>query len=65
LAGSEEGDFVIDPFLGSGTTGVVAALHGRNFIGIELKPDYVEIARKRLAEHGYTFEVIDYAQNEE
>jgi DNA modification methylase len=65
LAGSQVGDFVIDPFLGSGTTGVVAALHGRNFIGIELKPDYVEIATKRLAEHGYTFEVIDYAQNEE
>ena len=41
---------VLDPFMGSGTTGVVALRHNRNFVGIELKPDYVELARKRLAE---------------
>lgn len=58
LAGSRVGDFVIDPFFGSGTTGLVAALHGRNFIGIEMKPEYVKIAQKRLGEYGFTFSVI-------
>ena len=61
LAGSKMGDFVIDPFLGSGTTGLVAALYGRNFIGIELKPEYVEIAEKRLGEYGFTFDVAKLA----
>lgn len=55
LAGSEVGQTVLDPFFGSGTTGLVAALHGRNFIGIELKEEYIEIARKRLDEHGFSF----------
>jgi site-specific DNA-methyltransferase (cytosine-N4-specific) len=57
LAGSEPGDVVLDPFFGSGTTGLVAALQGRSFIGIELKADYVEIARRRLGVAG-----IDLAQ---
>src|SRR5690606_7069504 len=39
---------VLDPFFGSGTTGVVAAKHGRQWIGIELNPEYVEIAKRRL-----------------
>ena len=39
---------VLDPFMGSGTTAVVARRLGRNFLGIELNPDYVRIARKRL-----------------
>ncbi len=50
LAGSRPGDYVIDPFFGSGTTGIVAALNYRYFIGIELKPEYLEIARRRLEE---------------
>src|SRR5690606_10216857 len=41
---------VLDPFFGSGTTGVVAEKHGRQWIGIELNPDYIEIAKRRLAE---------------
>ncbi len=41
---------VLDPFTGSGTTGVVAAKHGRDFIGIELNPEYAEMARRRIAE---------------
>jgi site-specific DNA-methyltransferase (cytosine-N4-specific) len=65
LAGSKVGDFVIDPFWGSGTTGLVAALNGRNFIGIELKPEYIEIARRRLGEHGFTFDLVDFDQREE
>jgi site-specific DNA-methyltransferase (cytosine-N4-specific) len=65
LAGSRMGDFIIDPFFGSGTTGLVAALNGRNFIGIELKPEYIEIARGRLGEYGFTFAAVDFAQKEE
>jgi site-specific DNA-methyltransferase (cytosine-N4-specific) len=46
--GSEPGDLVLDPFLGSGTTAEVALRMGRRCLGIELNPDYVEIARRRL-----------------
>jgi site-specific DNA-methyltransferase (cytosine-N4-specific) len=59
LAGSKEGDFVLDPFLGSGTTGLVAALHSRCFVGIELKAEYIDIASKRLAEYGFGFRRIE------
>ena len=41
---------VLDPFNGAGTTGVVAIQHGRRYIGIELNPDYLEMARKRIQE---------------
>jgi DNA modification methylase len=40
---------ILDPFFGSGTTGVVAQKYGRKFIGIELNPKYVEIAENRLS----------------
>jgi site-specific DNA-methyltransferase (adenine-specific) len=43
------GQTVLDPFMGSGTTGVACIETGRNFIGIEKAPDYYEIAQKRLA----------------
>ena len=49
LASSRPGGLVIDPFLGSGTTGIAALRHGRNFIGIDINPDYCLIAEKRLA----------------
>jgi site-specific DNA-methyltransferase (adenine-specific) len=42
------GDTVLDPFLGSGTTGVACAEEGREFIGIEREAEYVEIARARI-----------------
>jgi DNA modification methylase len=42
------GDTILDPFCGSGTTGVACIETGRNFIGIELNPDYCEIARRRI-----------------
>ena len=45
MAGSQESDFVLDPFTGSGTTGVVALRHNRNFIGCELNPEYAQMAR--------------------
>ncbi len=41
---------VLDPFCGSGTTGVVALRHGRSFIGIELNPEYVQLARRRIVD---------------
>jgi DNA modification methylase len=47
-AGSRTGDFVLDPFAGSGTVGVVALRLGRSFIGIELSPTYAEMARRRI-----------------
>jgi DNA modification methylase len=48
LASSRPDDLVLDPFTGSGTVGVVALQHGRNFIGTELNADYAEIARNRI-----------------
>ena len=39
---------VLDPFMGSGTTAVVALRHGRSAVGIELNPDYIEMARRRI-----------------
>jgi len=50
LAGSTEGDCVLDPFCGSGTVGVVALRHNRRFVGIDLNPDYVRMARLRIEE---------------
>jgi site-specific DNA-methyltransferase (adenine-specific)/modification methylase len=44
------GTTVLDPFTGSGTTGVACIETGRNFIGCEIDPGYVEIARRRIAE---------------
>lgn len=48
LAGCPPGGTVLDPFCGSGTTGVVAECYGRDFIGIELKPEYVAMAERRI-----------------
>lgn len=50
LAGSRLGGVVLDPFFGSGTTGRVAREFGRQYIGIELNPEYVEIANRRAVE---------------
>jgi hypothetical protein len=46
---SRPGHTIIDPFLGSGTTGVAAVLEGRNFIGIEREPDYFRVCSHRIA----------------
>ena len=50
LSWSNPGDTVLDPFLGSGTTGKMAVLGGRNFIGIEISPEYMAIAEKRISD---------------
>lgn len=47
-AGCPVGGVVLDPFAGAGTTGLVALEEGRNFIGIELNPDYCKMAEKRI-----------------
>ena len=49
-AGTKEGDTVLDPFFGSGTTGWVAQRLGRKWIGIELNAEYIKIAEKRFAQ---------------
>lgn len=46
---SHPGDLVLDPFSGSGTTAIAAALSGRDYLGIELEPGYCTLARNRLA----------------
>ena len=48
ISWSNEGDTVLDPFMGSGTTGVVCKNLSRHFIGIELDEGYFEIAKKRI-----------------
>lgn len=47
LAGCDVGGVVLDPFFGSGTTGMVAQKYNRNYLGIELNPEYISIANKR------------------
>jgi len=54
LALTDEGDWVLDPFIGVGTTAIAALMHGRRAIGAEIVPEYVKIAKERicLAEKG-------------
>lgn len=49
LAGSPRGGVVLDPFMGAGTTALVAAKYDRKFLGCELNPEYISIAEKRVA----------------
>jgi DNA modification methylase len=46
---TQSGDTVLDPFMGSGTTALAAIQQGRNFVGIDISKEYVELARKRAA----------------
>ena len=55
LAGSERGDTILDPFAGSGTVGVVAYRHGREFVGVELNEEYAAMTRARVSETEVTF----------
>lgn len=48
LASTKAGDYVLDPFAGSGTTGVCAAMHGRGFVGIEIDAEYAALAARRI-----------------
>jgi len=49
LVGGQPGSVILDPYSGSGTTGIAAALEGFEFVGCELSPEYAEIARARIA----------------
>ncbi len=62
LASTNPGDLVLDPFMGSGTTGVAALRHGRRFIGIEMDDAYLEgIARPRLQAELDAFDTVPAA----
>lgn len=53
LSSSRPGDYVLDPFFGSGTVGVVCKDFKRKYIGVELNPDYIQIALDRLNNHDH------------
>lgn len=55
---SNKGDIILDPFNGSGTTCVAARNLGRQYIGIEINPDYVELAKQRISEENYYQELF-------
>tara|TARA_X000001036_G_C20674482_1_gene803664 strand:- start:85 stop:822 length:738 start_codon:yes stop_codon:yes gene_type:complete len=59
LLGSEKNGLVLDPFLGSGTTGVVAKRLGRKFIGIEKDNDYYNMSKERIANTSIQQEIFD------
>ena len=58
-AGSAEGDTILDPFGGAGTTALVANRLGRDAILCELNPDYCEIARKRVQDDNPMFNTVE------
>jgi DNA modification methylase len=62
-ASSLEGDIVLDPFVGSGTTAVVSKKLSRSYIGIELNPKYIEIANKRINETRIVDDLFSASQN--
>ncbi len=57
-AGSKPGDVVLDPFMGSGTTGIAAALLDRRFIGLEMETDYIDLAVKRYEDRFAEEEIV-------
>lgn len=61
LIGRTPGETVLDPFLGSGTTAVAAKQLGRRYIGIEINPDYVNIAEDRLRQRELPLQPLDKA----
>ena len=63
LSWSNEGDIVLDPFSGSGTTAKMARLMGRQYIGIEVNPEYCEIAKNRLRQKVLEFSVDSAEDN--
>ena len=48
LASTNPGDLILDPFMGSGTTGVAAVKHGRRFVGIEREQEFIDLAERRI-----------------
>ena len=60
MAGSAVGGVVLDPFFGSGTTGIVAVKNSRKFIGIDINPEYCKTARERILQLTNDTEVINF-----
>ena len=58
LAASNPGDLVLDPFCGSGTTGVACARHGRGFVGVDMEQAYLDVACRRLADETMSRPVV-------
>ena len=48
MASTNKGDLILDPFMGSGTTGVAAVKLGRRFVGVDKEKEYVELSQKRI-----------------
>ena len=63
-AGSREGDTVLDPFNGAGTTGLVATRLGRSYVGIELNAAYVEMAERRITQDAPLFNTVASTEEE-
>lgn len=63
LAGSKPGDYVLDPFFGSGTIGMVCQKRQRKYIGIELHPDYFLMAVNRLSANEKQMDLLEVAQS--
>lgn len=61
LSGSQKSDLVLDPFMGAGTTAVVALRNERRFVGIELNPEYVSIAEERIKTDSPLFNEVEVA----
>ncbi len=59
LMSTDEGDVILDPFMGTGTTAIAAARLGRNVIGIDLDPQYVEITQRKLAQESPNSKIGD------
>ena len=57
-AGSQKGDIILDPFIGSGTTGMVAKSLGRHYIGCELHESYNDLIQNRVSQ--YTINLEDF-----
>ena len=56
LAGSRQGDIVLDPFMGSGTTAAVSVQHGRKYLGCELNPEYKALQDQRIEQNRGLFD---------
>jgi len=66
LVGGQRGSVILDPFMGSGTTGCAAMLEGFDFIGIEREPEYIQIAEARIRHHqGALFADVQTIETEE
>lgn len=59
LMSSDEGDVILDPFIGTGTTAIAAKRLGRNYIGIDIDSDYVDIAKEKLTHTTPTSKIGD------